>query len=286
MRVHPRQMLLVPPDSGAHPTPRLLEESVRKLESSAYDGVLLRVTGRRDLSLLLRIKELAPRLPLIALVPELDRDLFFLARENGADEVLPSSPGEIPTDELIRRCRSALLTNADLAATLDDLLAQSRAIREHSFQLCRIPSEQFLPLIVEDDLNETFFLSRAFLRIGLRLRLPVMRDADEAQDYLTGSGAYRDRARYPLPTLVVTDLKLPGPSGLELASWIRTKPSLRRLVVFILTGSTATEDRHHAIISGADYLFRKPQDLADLEELTKVIAMRWSVLHRARAHRS
>ena len=70
-----------------------MSDALQELGNAGYDAVLLRVDGPRDMSLLLRIKESSPDIPVIALVPKDREELSALVRESGADEVQPTAGG-------------------------------------------------------------------------------------------------------------------------------------------------------------------------------------------------
>jgi CheY-like chemotaxis protein len=262
-------------------------EAVTELQRAGYDAVLLRMDEPGEVAFLLRIKASVPATPVFALVPETNRDLDELARESGADRVvlIRSDLGRLiaevretigSTEGLIRRSRAAAQQNRMM-----ELLIQGKTLRAQNFDLSRIPVAKFAPLMIEDDPNQALLMLRCFEKVMLPFPLPVMRDGEEALDYLDGRGKYGDRARYPLPTLVIADLHLPKMSGFEILSWIRARPELARLVVFILTSSPLREDLERAYLLGADYYFVKPMPMVDLLEMVKVLAMRWGLLHRA-----
>lgn len=65
----------------------------------------------------------------------------------------------------------------------------------------------------------------------------MVEDGEEAIAYLSGEGEYSNREKYPLPILMLLDLKLPRKSGHEVLEWLRSQPGLRRLTVVVLTAS-------------------------------------------------
>lgn len=75
-------------------------------------------------------------------------------------------------------------------------------------------------LLVEDNEDDVLFLRRALKLAGILNPLQVVRDGRQAIDYLEGSGAYMNRAEFPLPCLVLLDLKLPRVMGLDVLRWI------------------------------------------------------------------
>ena len=126
-------------------------------------------------------------------------------------------------------------------------------------------------LLVEDDSNDALLLQRAFRRAQLTNSLHVVKDGEEAIAYLTGDASYRERERFPLPSLILLDLKLPGKSGLEILAWIRKQPApLAELPVIILTSSRQTADIDQAYKLGAHSYMAKPEGNFDgLAEMVK-----------------
>ena len=64
-----------------------------------------------------------------------------------------------------------------------------------------------------------------------------MRDGQEALDYLFARGDYTDRSQYPVPVLILLDLKLPGVGGLKVLEQLKNAERLKRIPVVILTSS-------------------------------------------------
>lgn len=113
-------------------------------------------------------------------------------------------------------------------------------------------------LLAEDDPNDVFFMQRAFAKAGANLPLQVVGNGREAVDYLSGTGKFADRTEFPLPSLVLLDLKMPYLSGFDVLTWIRAHPSLKDLAVIILTSSAEERDRQKAAELGARAYFVKP----------------------------
>ena len=132
-------------------------------------------------------------------------------------------------------------------------------------------------LLVEDNSTDALMVRRAFRKANITSPLEVVEDGDKAVDYLTGQGAYADRARFPLPVLVLLDLKLPRRSGLEVLDWLRQQPGLRRLPVVVLTSSQENADIGRAYDLGANSYLVKPVSFDPLLELIKVLGLYWLV---------
>lgn len=137
-----------------------------------------------------------------------------------------------------------------------------------------------LILVVEDDPNDVFLIRRAFTRTKLESELEVVKNADEAMNYLTGAGKYSDREQYPLPVVMLLDLKLPGKSGFEVLWWLRNQEGLRRLPVVILTNSAESGDVNKAFDLGANSYLLKDPDPNGFLDVTKTVDLYWTTLNQ------
>jgi CheY-like chemotaxis protein len=115
-------------------------------------------------------------------------------------------------------------------------------------------------LLADDNEDDTKLVSAVLKRVDLPYHLEVVRDGDQALAYLKGEGIFADRGRYPLPVLLLLDLKMPGVSGFEVLQWIRNERQLDRLLVVVLTGSTRSTDMEKAFHLGANaYVVKSPK---------------------------
>jgi len=102
-------------------------------------------------------------------------------------------------------------------------------------------------LLVEDNPTDILLIQRAFRNEELaHISLQIVRDGDTAVCYLSGAGECGDRTRYPLPSIILLDLKLPRRSGLEVLAWIKQQPELKLLPVIVLTSSRQKVDVNQA----------------------------------------
>src|SRR5438874_11736293 len=106
-------------------------------------------------------------------------------------------------------------------------------------------------LQVEDDYNDVVLLQHAMKDAGVANPIQVANDGREAIDYLQGAGKFSDREQFPMPCLVLLDLKLPYVMGLDVLKWIRQKIGTE-LVVVILSASAENADIAAAYYLGAD----------------------------------
>jgi CheY-like chemotaxis protein len=100
-------------------------------------------------------------------------------------------------------------------------------------------------------------------------------DGSEAIRYLRGEGRYADRTAYPLPELMLVDLRLPGMPGFEVLQWIRQQPGLARLAVVVITGMAAPGDAQRAQELGATGFMLKPFSFDKQVELARQIRANW-----------
>ena len=129
-------------------------------------------------------------------------------------------------------------------------------------------------LQVEDDPNDVFFLQHAMKKMGVANPIQVASDGQQAIDYLQGAGEFADRERFPLPCLVLLDLKLPHVMGLDVLKWIREHFGMA-LVVVLLTASGEDADIAAAYRLGANGFLVKPSDSIKLEGMVKAIKDCW-----------
>src|SRR4051812_18970968 len=98
-------------------------------------------------------------------------------------------------------------------------------------------AKQGLILLVEDREDDILLIKKSFASAELNCPMYVVRDGDEAIAYLKGQRKYARRKEFPLPDLVLLDLKMPGTDGFEVLQWVRSQPALRNLRVIVLTSS-------------------------------------------------
>lgn len=132
-------------------------------------------------------------------------------------------------------------------------------------------------LLVEDNSKDVLLIQRAFRKAGLTVPLQVVADGEVAVRYLSGEEPYGDRDRYPLPSLILLDLKLPRKSGAEVLAWLRQQPDLKRLPVVILTSSKEYADINHVYDLGANAYMVKPVAFDNLVDIVKTLNLHWII---------
>ena len=134
---------------------------------------------------------------------------------------------------------------------------------------------RFPVLYVEDEENDVVLLEHAFTKTGVENPLHAVKDGRAAMDYLAGNATFADRARYPLPGLILLDLNLPFYSGIEVLAWLRQQPQIRRLPVVIFSSSGRPDDIAKAYDAGANGYLVKPNSVAELSVIAQALRDFW-----------
>lgn len=129
-------------------------------------------------------------------------------------------------------------------------------------------------LQIEDDQNDAFLVAHSLHKIGVTNPIQLVADGQQAINYLQGAGKYCDRTQYPLPDLILLDLKLPRVMGLEVLRWIRRQAGLPMIVV-VLTASSEESDIAAAYEFGANAFLTKPTQASRLDQMLKATTDFW-----------
>jgi CheY-like chemotaxis protein len=130
-------------------------------------------------------------------------------------------------------------------------------------------------LLVEDNPTDVMLIRRAVAKANIGNPLHIVGDGDLAVDYLSGHGEYADRTQFPLPGVVLLDLKLPRRSGLEVLQWRREQDALRRIPVVVLTSSNQSQDVNRAYDLGVNSYLVKPVEFEELREMLGQVNVYW-----------
>jgi CheY-like chemotaxis protein len=142
-------------------------------------------------------------------------------------------------------------------------------------------SDQASVLLVEDDQDDELVIRHAFDRAGIDCAVRVVADGEEAIAYLKGEGIYQDRNTYPLPMVILIDLRLPRKSGHEVLAWMKQQKQLDSMMRVVLTGSENPQDVTKAYQLGAHGYLQKP---LTPEQLTQPGRNLRNILTGNRAH--
>ena len=138
-----------------------------------------------------------------------------------------------------------------------------------------------LILLAEDDPDHVTLILRAFRKGALVNPIFVVRDGEEVVQYLRGVGKFENRDEYPLPSLLLLDLRMPKMNGFEVLDWIRHHPYFSRLRVVVLTTSEDIREVNRAYQLGANSFLVKPTDLGGFTAIANAIQGHWLWLSKA-----
>src|SRR4029078_6156342 len=93
--------------------------------------------------------------------------------------------------------------------------------------------------------------------------------------YLRGQARYAQGGAGARPGLILLDLNMPKKDGREALREIKADPTLRQIVVVVLTTSKADEDILRSYDSGASSFITKPVTFDGLVELLKGMGRYW-----------
>jgi CheY-like chemotaxis protein len=136
-------------------------------------------------------------------------------------------------------------------------------------------------LVAEDDMGDILLLRRAFMKAGVRQPVYFAQDGQEVIDYLSGHPPFTNPIKYPLPQLLLLDLKLPQIDGFQVLEWLRRQPALKHVLVIVLSASGHPRDVERAYSLGANSYLVKPQDPQDLVMMVQRIEQYWMELNVA-----
>lgn len=136
-------------------------------------------------------------------------------------------------------------------------------------------------LLVEDNRQDEKLILRALRKVNLANQVDVVRDGQQAVDYMFREGEFAAREGEALPTVVLLDIGLPRVSGLDVIKRLRSDPRTRLQPVVILTSSDEERDRLASYEDGANSFVRKPLDFAEFAETVARLGIYWLAVNKA-----
>lgn len=135
-------------------------------------------------------------------------------------------------------------------------------------------------LLVEDTEADIKITMRAFNKANVKNEIHVVRDGQEALDYLYHQGQYTDASAAPRPGLILLDINMPRLSGFEVLKRVKNDPDLRVIPVIMLTSSKTEEDILSSYGAGAASYIHKPVDYQQFTEVVNTFNMYWQILSK------
>ena len=156
------------------------------------------------------------------------------------------------------------------------------------FSLEAVPmmTEYDTVLLAEDDENDVLLFQTAFKKVGVPKLLVCVPDGEDAIKYLKGTGIYSNRIQYPLPCLLITDLKMARRTGFDLLEWVQTQTQFTCLPTIVLSSSVEESDKRRASKLGAQAFWVKPAHFEELVDLVCLLKEKWLTPHHEPANLS
>jgi CheY-like chemotaxis protein len=135
-------------------------------------------------------------------------------------------------------------------------------------------------LVVDDFEDDVHLFLRSAKIVGLTSPIRHVDTVEDAISYVKGEGRFADRDSYPVPALVLLDLKLRGRNGAEVLKWLRSQPELVNIIVVAMTSSENPVIIKQAYQLGANSFVIKPFNADGLNEMVKGLHHYWLVMNR------
>jgi CheY-like chemotaxis protein len=135
-------------------------------------------------------------------------------------------------------------------------------------------------LLVDDSPDDTDLALIALRKENLANGIVIVRDGEEALDFLFCSGAFKDRSFDHPPKLVLLDLKLPKIDGMQVLKEIRSDPRTKSIPVVILTSSKEEQDIAMGYSLGVNSYVQKPVDFEQFRSAVKTLGLYWMVVNQ------
>ena len=136
-------------------------------------------------------------------------------------------------------------------------------------------------LLVEDNPDDILITQRALKEAKVVNKLWIVRDGQEALDFLEHKGQYQNPLVAPKPGLILLDINLPKVNGIEVLKKIKEDPELRKIPTVMLTVSRRDEDIIKGYNSGCNSFIQKPVEFEKFVEAVKLIGLYWGILNIA-----
>ncbi|MDC4206588.1 MAG: response regulator [Candidatus Manganitrophus sp.] len=133
-------------------------------------------------------------------------------------------------------------------------------------------------LLVEDNLQDIEIARRAFAKGRVKNELIVVRDGQEALDYLYHQGKHKDPATSPRPGMILLDLNLPKVGGMEVLQQIKKDETLKSIPVIVLTASPREEDVVRTYNLGVNTYIQKPVEFDNFMRVVHAVQEYWIVI--------
>jgi CheY-like chemotaxis protein len=130
-------------------------------------------------------------------------------------------------------------------------------------------------LIAEDVEEDAVMVMDSLKKAGVKNPVLTVQDGDEVVAYLKGEGRFAERNKFPFPSVLLLDLKMPRMGGFQVMEWLRTQEIFKNLLIIVLTGCHELREVQKAYSLGAHSFLIKPCNPDDIKNLVRWFAAHW-----------
>jgi CheY-like chemotaxis protein len=130
-------------------------------------------------------------------------------------------------------------------------------------------------LLADDNLDDVFFLRQAFSLAGINHKIIDVQDGQQVIEYLLGEAQYADRHSYPLPALLLLDMRMANKGGFDVLIWLQKRTDFKDMTVVVLSSSVFESDIHRIHALGAAEYVEKSGDFRKLTQLVTKLSQRY-----------
>ncbi len=134
-------------------------------------------------------------------------------------------------------------------------------------------------LLIEDNVDDIMITQKALLEAKIVNQLDVVRDGQEALEYLLHQGRYQDPSMSPQPGLILLDINMPKMNGLDVLNFVKQHPDLKTIPIVMLTSSTRDQDLVEGYDRGCNSFLQKPVEFDRFVELIKQVGLYWGFMN-------
>jgi two-component system, response regulator len=134
-------------------------------------------------------------------------------------------------------------------------------------------------LLVEDNSSDAELTLHALQKGKLAAQIQLVRDGEEALDFLFCRGTFADRRFDRAPRLVLLDLKLPKVDGLQVLKDVKADPRTKAIPIIILTSSKEERDLVASYQLGVNSYIQKPVSFSDFQDVVRQLGMYWLLVN-------
>lgn len=134
-------------------------------------------------------------------------------------------------------------------------------------------------LLVEDNEDDIIIIERVFKKAKITNPLYIVRDGEEAMDFLLKKGIYATRDA-PKPGLILLDINMPKMDGFETLKHIKKNPMINTIPIIMLTVSEREEDIVESFRNGAVSYITKPMDFEQFIKVMEQFDIYWTLVSK------